>query len=192
MDLNWSYIRLSELSPEDYRDILDSLSDSRKNHVARFQKEDDRRRSLAGEYLARRLAAEAGVTDARLERLAGGQPVFDRGGLHLSIAHSRDLVVCAVDTAPIGIDAELLRPFKPGLLRHVCTPEEQDYVLGNGPLPEDLCQDRDKITRFFEIWTAKEAWFKKQGTGITDLKSVNILPMARQIFYVDDYMIQIL
>ena len=190
--MNWGYLRLSELSPGDYRDILDSLSDSRKIHVARFQKKDDRRRSLAGEYLARKLAAEAGVTDTRLERLTSGQPVYDRGDLYLSIAHSQDLVVCAVDTAPIGIDTEQLRPFKPGLLRHICTPEERDYVLENSPLPEDLCQDRDMIVRFFEIWTAKEAWFKKQGTGITDLRSVNVLPLSRQIFYVGDYMIQIL
>ncbi len=192
MELNWRFLRLSELSNDDYRNIFGSLSDSRKAHIDRLQKEDDRRRSLAGELLARQLAAEAGVPDARLERLPSGQPVFDRGGLHLSIAHSHDLVVCAVDTAPIGIDAELLRPFAPGLLRHVCTPGEHDYVLGGMPIPETLCDDGDTVSRFFEVWTAKEAWFKKQGTGITDLQSVNVLPLSRHIFCVDDYMIQIL
>ena len=47
------------------------------------------------------------------------------------------------------------------------------------------------IRRFFEIWTGKEAWFKMQGTGITDLKSVNVLQLNRQLHSMEDYMIQI-
>lgn len=190
--MNWRFLRLSELSDKDYRRIYNSLSDSRISHIDQFKKADDRRRSLAGELLAQQLAAEAGVPDARLERLSSGQPVFDRGGLFVSIAHSHDLVVCAVDDAPIGIDTEQLRPFAPGLLRRVCIPEERSYVLGGRPVPDGPCDDPDTVTRFFEIWTAKEAWFKKQGTGITDLQSVNILPLQRHIFRVDDYMIQLL
>jgi len=68
-----------------------------------------------------------------------------------------------------------------------------EYLLaGKESADENPCRDPEILHRFFQIWTAKEAYFKKCGTGITNLKSVNILPMERQCFQIEDYFIQIL
>ena len=48
------------------------------------------------------------------------------------------------------------------------------------------------MQRFFEIWTAKEAYFKKCGTGITNLKSVNSLTLSRQMHILGDYILHII
>jgi phosphopantetheinyl transferase len=48
------------------------------------------------------------------------------------------------------------------------------------------------LTRFFKIWTAKEAYFKQQGTGITDLKAVHYHDLAPLHFEEDGCMITII
>ena len=39
------------------------------------------------------------------------------------------------------------------------------------------------------VWTAKEAYFKAQGTGITELKSVNTLDLQVEFAEKDDFII---
>ena len=90
---------------------------------------------------------------------------------------------------PVGIDIERIRPVKEGLCRRVCTPEELAYLQA---APEELSSDPASLRRFFEIWTGKEAYFKKCGTGITNLRSVNVLSLSRQVHTVEDYILQII
>ena len=100
---------------------------------------------------------------------------------------------CAVSREPVGIDIEEIRPIKIKLCDRVCVDEEKSYVLGDWQGADDgLCKDPEVTQRFFEIWTGKEAYFKKLGTGITDLKSVNILHLPRQVEIADGYMVQMI
>ena len=78
----------------------------------------------------------------------------------------------------LGIDIERIKPVKKGMAERVCTPEELQYVQGDE-------------NRFFEIWTAKEAWFKMKGTGITDFQAVNTLSLSRKMFRQGNYLIHI-
>ena len=120
-----------------------------------------------------------------------GAPVLENAPLRLSITHSEDLVACAVSEGPVGLDAERLKPFRWGLIEKVCTEQERQYVLSGSSPAGERCEDETIISRFFEVWTGNEAWFKMQGTGITDLKSVNVLQLNRQLHSMEDYMIQI-
>lgn len=190
--MNWLCCRLEDFSREQYDTAYRQLSPTRRARIDRYRRQEDKLRSLAGELLARALAAQAGIACPLVEQLESGQPVLKDGGLHISIAHSGELVACAIHTAPVGIDVEQLRPFRAGMLRHVCTEAETAYVLGGAPLPEGEMTDAGMIDRFFEVWTGKEAFFKRAGTGITDLKSIDILSMPREVFRVDGYMIQIM
>ncbi len=169
---------LQDCSDEELHSIYNTLSPTRKAHIDRMKREESRRQSLAGELLARQLLQELGLDDPIVHRAENGRPYVQGAPYHISIAHSGDLVVCAADTVPIGIDVEKIRPVKPGLIARVCVPQEAEYVG----------QDE---ARFFEIWTAKEAWFKKQGTGITDLQSVNTLELERTHFILHGCMVQI-
>lgn len=190
--MNWLCRRLEEFSPVQYDTIYQSLSAERQARIDRYHRHADKQRSLAGELLIQELAIQAGVSHPVVTHLPTGQPILTNSDLHISIAHSGDLVACAIHTEPVGIDVEKLRPIRAEILRHVCTEAEAAYVLGGTFLPEEEFTDPSVIDRFFEVWTAKEAWFKRAGTGITDLKSINILPLSRQIFRMDGYMIQIM
>ena len=176
----WLSCKLTDFSREEYDIAYKNLSPSRKDHIDRFQKEADRARSLAGELLAQKLLDRLGLAGT-LHRDEKGRPYLTGCDLFVSIAHCEDRVVCAADTKPVGIDIEKIRPIDvASAARHVCAPEELDYL------------QKDSLTRFYEIWTGKEAWFKKQGTGIQGLKGVNILSLERQVFYGDGFVIQII
>lgn len=175
--MNWLIGRTTDFSEEEYAAVYDSLSPSRRAHIDSFRHRGARRQSLAGELLLRKLLAKLGI-DAIPERLPNGQPVLRGSDAFVSIAHCDECVACAVSQAPIGIDVERIRPVKPGMIQRVCTPEEMAYV-------------QDAADRFFEIWTAKEGYFKMMGTGITDFQSVNTLTLPRHLIREDDYLIQL-
>ena len=192
--MHWTYCDTAAFTAQELQKAYDGLSASRKAHIDRLRQPKDKRRSLTGELLVQRLLADRfGIRDARLNRRENGQPYLTGCSLYVSISHCENMVACAVSNEPVGIDLEKIRPIDRKLCRHVCLPEEKTYVLGD--YPEDTvgeCRDEKVLERFFEIWTAKEAYFKKCGTGITNLKSVNVLPVQRQIHRSGDYMLQIL
>ncbi len=193
--MKWLYANIADVSAEEYDRVYAGLSPSRKARVDRMKQPDDRKRSLAGEWLLQTLLKQAyGITDAVLETASNGRPMLVGADLFVSIAHCDDAVVCAVSETPVGIDIERIRPLDLKLARRVCVEEETVYLFGHTPIEADYryTDDAALLTRFFEIWTAKEAYFKRCGTGITELKSVNILPLKRQIFHQDGYLIQII
>ena len=191
--MHWSYCDTAAFSSEELHRAYAQLSPSRKAHIDRLQQQEDKLRSLTAELLVQKLLKEHyGVTDAVLHRNPNGQPYLTGCDLFVSISHSDQMVACALSEAPVGIDIENIKPMSLKICRHLCVEEEKAYMLSGSHLTEnDNCQDPVILRRLFEIWTAKEAYFKKCGTGITDLKSVNILPLDRQIHIIGDYMVQI-
>ena len=179
--MKWLYATKDTYSPRQLQEVARQLTPSRKERIFRLCQEADRARSLAAELLLRQLLTELGA-DPAVHCNQLGQP-YTESGLFVSIAHSGEPIVCAAGDKPVGIDIEEIRPMNLAITRHVCTTDENQYLFGRDPRPEDLgfCQDPEILTRFFEIWTGKEAWFKQQGTGIRDLKSISILPLPRQV-----------
>ncbi len=179
--MNWSYCFLDSIPDTEYNIIYNSLSPTRREYIDSLKKEHTRRQSLAGEFLVKKLLRESfKLKNPVISRNEIGQPYVEGSDVYISISHSGNLVAAAADRKPIGIDAEQIKPRNLRLIERVCTPEEKEYILSG-----------DKLKRFYEIWTGKEAYFKKQGTGITDLKSVNIPELNRFIFTLDNYIIQI-
>ena len=80
--------------------------------------------------------------------------------LRLSLSHSGGLLAVALADQPVGVDLEASQ--KPlmldGLIDTVCTPGEKSRIA---QLPPSL-----RRVAFDAIWTLKEAWFKRETTGI--------------------------
>ncbi|WP_353947353.1 4'-phosphopantetheinyl transferase superfamily protein (plasmid) [Streptomyces sp. HUAS MG91] len=106
---------------------------------------------------------EAAPADLDIAYQPGGRPVLRGFGeeLHLSLAHTEELVVVAVSgSGPVGVDTESVdREASYALLRaQVCTPEEAKEL---DALPED-----ERRLRFLRLWTLKEAYTKALGHGM--------------------------
>ena len=186
----WTCRNINTIPREALEKVYEHLSPSRKEHIDRLRLEPDKCRSLAAQWLLQQLLEETcGITDSVLHRDSSGQPYLTGCDLFVSLSHCDDMVACAVSEEPVGIDIERIRPVKEGLCRRVCTPEELAYLQA---APEELSSDPASLRRFFEIWTGKEAYFKKCGTGITNLRSVNVLSLSRQVHTVEDYILQII
>ena len=192
--MHWAVRALSAFSQQQLEKTYGNLTPSRKEHIDRLQKQEDRIRSLAAEALALQLLQEHyDLTTAQLCRKENGQPYLTGCALFVSLSHSGQMVACAVGDRPVGIDVERIRPVKPNLMGRVCTAEELAYVLaGNTPSEGQPCEDPAVLRRFFEVWTGKEAYFKKCGTGITDFQAVNILTLPRQTHTEEDYLVQLI
>ncbi len=191
--MQWACCKITDFTETQLQRVYLQMSPSRKTRVDRLRREEDKMRFLAAELLVYDLLNKNwGVTSAKLLCKSNGQPYLSDCPLWVSISHCEQAVACAVSRDPVGIDIERIRPVDLRLCSYVCVPEEMSYLLKNKQDDtQGLCSDPEFLRRFFEIWTAKEAYYKKCGTGITDLKRINIFSLQRQVYTVEDYMIQI-
>jgi 4'-phosphopantetheinyl transferase len=76
--------------------------------------------------------------------------------VEVSIAHSRDMIACAVSQAgPVGIDIEAHRPRNyAAIARYGFGPEERAMIARQGP------------AAFYRVWTLREAMGKATGEGL--------------------------
>lgn len=160
--------KISEFSQQEYDNAFSLLSSERQNAVLRMKFENDRKRSVLGEFLARKAISkqfEISQNDIIIKRTENGKPYCENLNIHFSIGHCKDFVVCVVNDSPVGVDIEFIRPLDLRVTRFACT--EKDLAFLNS------CDENQKELNFFRLWTAKEAFIKFHGKVLADLKTVD-------------------
>lgn len=141
--------------------LLPGLPRDRQEQILTLRRDNDRARSAGAGWLLQYALEQAGIPagEQRLVRTPLGKPVLEgHAHLHVSLSHSGDWAVCAVSHLPVGVDVESPR----------CTMEigrrffRPDEMAGLDQLPE--AERRDRLNR---LWTAKEAFVKAMGGGLT-------------------------
>lgn len=193
--MEWFKYDIRQMTDDEYSKWYSLLSVGKKKRVDSFFYIDDKKRTVAGEMLARKAIAEkCNVLPEEIEFTADeyGKPAVRNLPVHLSISHSGNMAVCVVDDTPVGIDVEQLRPVELKIAKRFFNADEQIYLFGREPVETDFCYSDDDgvMLRFFEIWTAKEAFVKYTGKGLEDIgrpvEGVNC-----QKFRFDDYLLTI-
>ena len=141
------------------------LSEQRREKIALLANADDRRESAAAYMLLREaLSKKYSLADAPVFEYGDYGKPFLQGaeGIHFSLSHCRQAVVCAVAGFPLGVDVESLRPYNERLARYTMNDEELSRIESS-PLPE---------VEFVRLWTMKEAVAKLSGRGINSLKNL--------------------
>lgn len=180
--MKWYKYDIRDLTDDEYCKWYSLMSKDKQERVVRFRFDDDKKRMVAGEMLARKtiaewcsVAPECIVFDTK-ER---GKPYVVNFNVEFNISHSGDIVVCAVDDKPIGIDIEKIRPIDLSISYKFCNNDELKYIF-------DTTISKDEaIIRFFKIWTYKEAYFKFIETGITDFKSIDYFNTGKNKLMID-------
>ncbi len=165
----YQIVKLSALSEKDFERGYSMMNEDRKRRVDRLRFADDRKRTVCGEFLARRMiAGQCQIASEKviIDVTDRGKPFARDLPVEFSISHSGEYVLCAISDSPVGADIERIRSVKERLVRRVCTADEWNFVSQPG------ISEQEKTERFFRVWTAKEAYFKCLGTGITDLNKV--------------------
>ena len=113
-------------------------------------------------------------------RTANGKPFFpDFLGLHFNLSHSGSLALCALDSAPVGVDIQIVKDsWRDALPRRVCSPKELEWLNGQ----------TDFWSSFTLLWTLKEARAKYTGTGLKNgVREISVpLPTPEQSLYRHD------
>lgn len=100
----------------------------------------------------------------RFSRGPHGKPALlpEQSGLSFSVAHTAGALLCAVASAPVGVDVERSDRGSPGLASRLAaryfSPAEQAALAA---LPEPA-----RAAAFLQLWTLKEAYVKALGRGI--------------------------
>lgn len=168
--MNWRICNLKDFEKAQAEHCFALAEPARREQLQKMGAER-RAASLCGEWMAKQmLSAQSGIPleSLRLLRTEKGKPFAENCPLHFNISHSGDWVACAVSSRPIGIDIEQMRQPDLKIARRLCTPEELAWLAPDEP---------DAPCRLLQIWTAKEAYFKWKGSGITDLKSISLFEL---------------
>ena len=127
--------------------------------ILRYKFEPDQYARAIGKYLLLKQLEALGYPSEVLKDLtkdAYEKPVLKGIPLSFNIAHSQDLVVCAVSTeCQIGIDVEYIKPIERGLFKDQFTPSEWHKI-----------EEDDSLHAFYNHWTRKESVIKADGRGL--------------------------
>ena len=160
------FTKITDITQEQYTQIYINLSPSRKAHINRMKLPQDQMRSLAASFLIEKLLKENGYDNYTLSNKESGMPYLEGCNLFVSISHSAEGVVCAISETAVGIDIEKTKPVTEKFINYVCNEKEMEYIFAE---PSELSQ------RFFAVWTAKEAYLKKQGLQLGDIRTIDTL-----------------
>ena len=167
------------MSAQEYKTWYSCMSDNKRCRVDRYRTPADKKRSVVGDMLAKKAVAEYYGIKAEQVILRSddkGKPFVADLPVHVSISHAGDLVAVAVSGLAVGIDIEKFRPTDLKVVNRICTDGEKAYIFESEAL---------KNRRFFEIWTAKEAHFKRLGVGIAADWSHYDSKLEKDCTYVD-------
>lgn len=160
---------VSKISDSDFVILYKSLCNERKEKADRIKDVKAKKLSIcAGALMQYSLSKVTGVPSAMLRYKTdeNGKPYVENIKVHFNLAHSYNLVLCAVSDNPIGIDTERIRQVNTDIAKKYFTKREMEYVLEN---------KIQEVNRFFEVWTKKEAYVKMLGTGISDFLTFDSL-----------------
>lgn len=145
--------------------------------------QDGKAQSLSVPLLAWSVRQEWGLSELPgLSRGRYGKPFFPAlPHCHFNISHSGGLVLCALDSEPVGVDVECVRPHHPRLADRICSAEEQAWLAGQ--------EDREQALSV--LWTMKESRVKYTGSGLTvPIRQIRVpLPPPRSHYAVVDGLI---
>ena len=169
----YTKVNINNITKEEYEKWYSLMGDEKKLRIDKYRFTDDQKRSIAGEMLAKTTIGKYLDIPAEQIKLAqgkSGKPYAVNFNIEFNISHCEEIVVCAINNTPVGIDIERIRPISPEVAKKFFTIAEQKYILGKTPCAEDYDTEFNdvQLKRFFECWTAKEAYLKYTGEGLTD------------------------
>ncbi len=161
----WANLREFDLAVPALWSVLSNWERAR---AERFRLPRDKENFIIRHGMLRMLlGAYVGCYPSRLNLSMGpnGKPElhrrFETGGMHFNLSHSGDVALYGFTGAcPIGVDVEQIQPV-PDCERIARKTFSQAETKSLMALPKEL-----RISRFFDLWTRKEALSKAIGNGL--------------------------
>ena len=193
----WQCVDIRTFSDSDYALAFSMLDEKKRARVEKLRQKKDKMRTVFADSLARKMLSEAlSCPPEEIYFSYGeyGKPALENGAYFFNISHSENIVAVAADESPIGIDVEKIRDINPKIAAKFFCADELFYLFGHEPKDVDFEKPLalDARMRFFELWTAKEAYLKWLGTGMSHIKNADTTKLAfERHLLADDYLLSI-
>lgn len=154
-------LSIPEISDRRFQKLLNLVSEERRHKILRLCNRQKQCQSLFAALCLRAVLCErlnVGNKELQFKKTPDGKPYLSGGEISFSLSHTDSMAAVCVSERSVGVDIERERPIEPKLAERFFSSCEREYVL------------RDTYgtnTRFFEVWTRKEAVAKYKGTGFT-------------------------
>ena len=144
--------RIADLPEEPIADA------KREEYIARASDPDTRReRRAAWQLLLTGLKAR-GIDPEKIEITREKCGRWTAPEICVSLSQTQGAVAVAISDSPVGIDIEEIKERDiTALSRRALTEREREEL--------DMAPPEDRLTRFYEIWCKKEAYFKTLGSS---------------------------
>jgi 4'-phosphopantetheinyl transferase len=163
--------------------LIMSLSEEERLKAASLYFPEHRRRFAVGRGMLRTILGHYTNTEpAKLEFIQNpeGKPSLKKntsadGGLQFSLSHSHDLAICAIAmNRRVGVDLEYVQyiPDFEEVAHRLFSREEAAEIKASPGFR--------RLSKFYEIWTSREARTKASGTGFSEQFSA--LPDTESVY----------
>ncbi len=156
-----------ELQAAEGERLCELLDRDRVKKVSALRSQKERERSIFAGLLLRYAFLLAGYDAETWKQAEFGKGIYGKPYIkgypdfHFGLSHSGEWVACAVDSIPVGVDIQEMKPWKMTLAKRFYHEEEYSRLL----VLEGVDQDR-QTEEFYSMWTAKESAVKLSGRGI--------------------------
>ncbi|CAI8733179.1 MULTISPECIES: 4'-phosphopantetheinyl transferase family protein [Bacillus] len=153
----------SQVTEYEWNNLLSCVDKKKQDQINSFVKWEDAQRSLLAEIMIRLYVIKTlkmPNEDIQFMHNDYGKPFLKNiAEFHFNISHSEDWIVCSIHHGPVGIDIEKIVPFNLEIAKQLFS--EIEYM--------DLLEkdEKERLSYFFELWTAKESYVKAVGKGLS-------------------------
>lgn len=145
--------------------LLSFISETRQQRTKHFVNDADKKLSLYAGLLTRMqisLRTQIPAKHLSFAYTSQNKPyLLFFPDCHFNISHTRNRILLAISSKPVGIDIERLSTVPTDVMKFIFHKNEIDYVLS-------ASSETEKKLRFYTIWTRKEALTKCLGIGLTN------------------------
>ncbi len=120
------------LTEEKYQDLLEKVTDERRNKIEKYKFKEDAKRSLYASLLLQYIIfSKYGLSNDsfKVDYNSYGKPyIHKQSSWQFNISHSGEWVICAWDQDEIGSDIEKIEDIDLDIARRFFAPQEYAYL----------------------------------------------------------------
>ena len=146
------------------------ISEARRSSADTVRLDEDKRLTVGAGLLTEYIRSQHPFLPEP-EYTEDGKPFFPYLDCCISISHAHEYVMIGISGSPLGVDVEYYHDDYELIISHFFTRDERAYL--------DECADRKK--EFFELWSRKEAYIKRNKPQ--DIRTFSVLSPQQGMKY---------
>lgn len=165
--MKYIFDNINNYTNKQYESFFKELKEEKQKHIKNLLNDEEKKRSILGEILLKKLLSESNFDYDLTEFLinTNGKPYIKDNTIYFNISHSHNYVVCVISKYQIGIDIEHVRPISLNTIKRWTNQDEYNYIMQD---------ENDLYKRLFTIWTIKEAYIKCLGLNVAYVKDCSL------------------